>query len=81
MSQAFYRVDHAGIIIGQVGINVAANSLSAANDLVSLCPKESRFSIYTIVLVFTFTLNLQYINIRRGQVIASIIGTWIFVPW
>lgn len=28
-----------GLIFVQVGINVAANSIAAGNDLVALCPK------------------------------------------
>lgn len=43
-----------------LGINIAANSISAANDLVAICPK--------------------YINIRRGQLLAAVIGSWAFVP-
>lgn len=39
----------------------AANSISAANDLMAFWPK--------------------YINIRRGQLIAAVIGSWAFVPW
>lgn len=50
-----------GLIIVTLGINISANSISAANDLMSFCPK--------------------YINIRRGQIIAAIIGSWAFVPW
>jgi len=50
-----------GLIIVTLGINISANSISAANDLVSFCPK--------------------YINIRRGQLLAAVIGSWAFVPW
>ncbi|KUJ09942.1 uncharacterized protein LY89DRAFT_723794 [Mollisia scopiformis] len=50
-----------GLIIVTLGINISANSISAANDLMSFCPK--------------------YINIRRGQILAAIIGSWAFVPW
>jgi NCS1 family nucleobase:cation symporter-1 len=49
-----------GLIIVTLGINISANSISAANDLMSFCPK--------------------YINIRRGQILAAIIGSWGFVP-
>jgi NCS1 family nucleobase:cation symporter-1 len=50
-----------GLLIVTLGINISANSISAANDLVSFCPK--------------------YINIRRGQILAAIIGAWACVPW
>jgi NCS1 family nucleobase:cation symporter-1 len=50
-----------GLIIVTLGINISANSISAANDLMSFCPK--------------------YINIRRGQLLAALIGSWAFVPW
>lgn len=50
-----------GLIIVTLGINIAANSISAANDLMSFAPK--------------------YINIRRGQLLAAVIGSWAFVPW
>jgi len=50
-----------GLLIVTLGINISANSISAANDLVSFCPK--------------------YINIRRGQLLAAVIGSWAFVPW
>ncbi|KAK4499722.1 hypothetical protein PRZ48_010240 [Zasmidium cellare] len=50
-----------GLIIVTLGINISANSISAANDLMAFCPK--------------------YINIRRGQILAAIIGSWAFVPW
>jgi len=50
-----------GLIIVTLGINISANSISAANDLMSLCPR--------------------YINIRRGQLLAAVIGSWGFVPW
>jgi NCS1 family nucleobase:cation symporter-1 len=49
-----------GLIIVTLGINISANSISAANDLMSFCPK--------------------YINIRRGQLLAAVIGSWGFVP-
>jgi NCS1 family nucleobase:cation symporter-1 len=49
-----------GLIIVTLGINISANSISAANDLMSFCPK--------------------YINIRRGQILAAVIGSWAFVP-
>jgi hypothetical protein len=48
------------LIIVTLGINISANSISAANDLMSFCPK--------------------YINIRRGQLLAAVIGSWGFVP-
>ncbi|KAL9529895.1 hypothetical protein SMMN14_06443 [Sphaerulina musiva] len=50
-----------GLIIVTLGINISANSISAANDLMAFWPK--------------------YINIRRGQLIAAVIGSWAFVPW
>lgn len=50
-----------GLIIVTLGINISANSISAANDLMSFLP--------------------QYINIRRGQLLAALIGSWAFVPW
>ena len=50
-----------GLIIVTLGINISANSISAANDLMSFAPK--------------------YINIRRGQLLAAVIGSWGFVPW
>ena len=50
-----------GLLIVTLGINISANSISAANDLMSFCPK--------------------YINIRRGQLLAAVIGSWAFVPW
>lgn len=49
-----------GLIIVTLGINISANSISAANDLMAFCPK--------------------YINIRRGQLLAAVIGAWAFVP-
>lgn len=49
-----------GLIIVTLGINISANSISAANDLMSFAPK--------------------YINIRRGQLLAAVIGSWAFVP-
>jgi len=50
-----------GLLIVTLGINISANSISAANDLMAFCPK--------------------YINIRRGQLLAALIGSWAFVPW
>lgn len=50
-----------GLLIVTLGINISANSISAANDLMAFAPK--------------------YINIRRGQVLAAFIGSWVFVPW
>jgi NCS1 family nucleobase:cation symporter-1 len=47
--------------IAQVGTNITANSISAANDLTVLFPR--------------------YVNIRRGCMIAAIIGGWVIVPW
>jgi NCS1 family nucleobase:cation symporter-1 len=47
--------------IAQVGTNITANSISAANDLTVLFPR--------------------WINIKRGCVIAAIIGGWVIVPW
>lgn len=47
--------------IAQVGTNITANSISAANDLTVLFPK--------------------YVNIRRGCIIAAIVGGWVIVPW
>lgn len=49
-----------GLIIVTLGINISANSISAANDLMAICPR--------------------YINIRRGQLLAAVIGSWGFVP-
>src|ERR1700712_2050873 len=49
-----------GFIIVTLRINISANSISAANDLMSFYPK--------------------YINIRRGQLLAAVIGSWGFVP-
>jgi hypothetical protein len=49
-----------GLIIVTLGINISANSISAANDLMSFAPR--------------------YINIRRGQLLAAVIGSWAFVP-
>ncbi|KAK9370466.1 permease for cytosine/purines, uracil, thiamine, allantoin-domain-containing protein [Lipomyces kononenkoae] len=48
-------------IISQIGQNISANSIAAANDLNCLFPK--------------------YINIRRGQIIAALIGAWALTPW
>lgn len=50
-----------GLLIVTLGINISANSISAANDLMAFAPK--------------------YINIRRGQLLAAVIGSWAFVPW
>ena len=47
--------------IAQVGTNITANSISAANDMTVLCPR--------------------YINIKRGCIIAAVIGGWVIVPW
>ena len=47
--------------IAQVGTNITANSISAANDMTVMCPK--------------------YINIKRGCVLAAVIGGWAIVPW
>ena len=47
--------------IAQVGTNITANSISAANDLTVLFPR--------------------FVNIKRGCVIAAIIGGWVIVPW
>lgn len=47
--------------IAQVGTNITANSISAANDLTVLFPR--------------------YVNIRRGCIIAAIVGGWVIVPW
>ena len=47
--------------IAQVGTNITANSISAANDLTVLCPR--------------------FINIRRGCIIAAVVGGWVIVPW
>ena len=47
--------------IAQVGTNITANSISAANDLTVLFPR--------------------FINIKRGCIIAAIIGGWVLVPW
>jgi len=47
--------------IAQVGTNITANSISAANDLTVMFPR--------------------YVNIRRGCIIAAIVGGWVIVPW
>jgi NCS1 family nucleobase:cation symporter-1 len=47
--------------IAQVGTNITANSISAANDLTVLFPR--------------------FVNIKRGCVIAAIVGGWVIVPW
>jgi len=47
--------------IAQVGTNITANSISAANDLTVLFPK--------------------YVNIKRGCMIAAVVGGWVIVPW
>jgi len=51
----------AGFAISIIGTNISANSISAAVDLMTVCPK--------------------YINLRRGQILAALIGGWAFVPW
>ncbi|KAF2724151.1 uridine permease-like protein Fui1 [Polychaeton citri CBS 116435] len=48
-------------LIAQVGTNITANSISAANDLTVLFPR--------------------WVNIKRGVIIATIIGNWVIVPW
>ena len=47
--------------IAQVGTNITANSISAANDLTVMFPR--------------------YVNIKRGCVIAAVVGGWVIVPW
>ncbi|KAI0599106.1 NCS1 nucleoside transporter [Biscogniauxia sp. FL1348] len=47
--------------VAQVGTNITANSISAANDLTVLFPR--------------------WVNIRRGCMIAAVIGGWVLVPW
>lgn len=47
--------------IAQVGTNITANSISAANDLTVLFPR--------------------WVNIKRGCIIAAIVGGWVIVPW
>ena len=47
--------------ISIIGTNISANSISAAVDIMTLCPK--------------------HINLRRGQILAALIGGWAFVPW
>ena len=47
--------------IAQVGTNITANSISAANDLTVMFPR--------------------FVNIRRGCIIAAIVGGWVIVPW
>lgn len=47
--------------IAQVGTNITANSISAANDMTVMCPR--------------------FINIKRGCILAAIIGGWVIVPW
>ncbi|KAI5857400.1 NCS1 nucleoside transporter [Durotheca rogersii] len=47
--------------IAQVGTNITANSISAANDLTVLLPR--------------------WVNIKRGCVIAAVVGGWVLVPW
>lgn len=47
--------------IAQVGTNITANSISAANDLTVMFPR--------------------FVNIKRGCIIAAIIGGWVIVPW
>ncbi|KAK7203245.1 permease for cytosine/purines, uracil, thiamine, allantoin-domain-containing protein [Myxozyma melibiosi] len=48
-------------VVGQIGTNLSANVITAANDMTSLFPK--------------------YINIRRGALLATIIGGWVMQPW
>lgn len=48
-------------LIAQIGVNIAGNSVAAANDMNSLWPR--------------------YINIRRGQIITAVIGSYALVPW
>ncbi|KAK9329542.1 permease for cytosine/purines, uracil, thiamine, allantoin-domain-containing protein [Lipomyces starkeyi] len=48
-------------LISQIGVNIAANSVSAANDLNCLFPR--------------------YVNIRRGQLIVAVLGSWALTPW
>ncbi|KAK9463552.1 permease for cytosine/purines, uracil, thiamine, allantoin-domain-containing protein [Lipomyces oligophaga] len=48
-------------LLSQLGLNIAANSLAAANDMNCMFPR--------------------YINIRRGQFIASVLGAWALTPW
>lgn len=48
-------------LLSQLGLNIAANSLAAANDMNCLLPR--------------------YINIRRGQFIAALLGSWALTPW
>jgi len=47
--------------VAQVGTNITANSISAANDLTVLFPR--------------------FVNIKRGCIIAAVIGGWVIVPW
>ena len=47
--------------IAQVGTNITANSISAANDLTVMFPR--------------------YVNIKRGCIIAAVVGGWVIVPW
>ena len=47
--------------IAQVGTNITANSISAANDLTVLFPR--------------------WVNIKRGCIIAAVVGGWVIVPW
>jgi NCS1 family nucleobase:cation symporter-1 len=47
--------------IAQVGTNITAKSISAANDLTVLFPR--------------------YVNIKRGCIIAALVGGWVIVPW
>ncbi|CUM64865.1 uncharacterized protein PRCAT00002480001 [Priceomyces carsonii] len=48
-------------LIAQIGVNIAGNSVAAANDMNALWPR--------------------YINIRRGQIITAVIGSYALVPW
>ncbi|RMZ85338.1 hypothetical protein DV737_g778, partial [Chaetothyriales sp. CBS 132003] len=47
--------------VAQVGTNITANSISAANDMTVMCPR--------------------FINIKRGCILAALIGGWMIVPW
>ncbi|MCJ1412600.1 hypothetical protein MMC19_006697 [Ptychographa xylographoides] len=47
--------------VAQVGTNITANSISAANDLTVMFPR--------------------YVNIKRGCIIAAVVGGWVIVPW
>lgn len=47
--------------IAQVGTNITANCISAANDFTVISPR--------------------WINIRRGCILAAVVGGWVIVPW